>query len=353
MRREQDFFEDEEAGDRPVRNLWQTLDSADRPTSRRPLWTVLTLSATVAVLFAVLWYSYPREVEIQNRLSAPVLHADAQPARIAPENPGGMDIPHRDSAVFDAINTAEAPSVENLLAAEEEPMPKARLFAGLNTDSLENAQSAPDQGASASETVPQTEGKSGVSRVPTEISEILPSAQAEPVPSAALSPAKEPSAAVASGTVQKVVGSAPVIEIPEPAVETAAAQAVKPSAESATTQSKEIIKTSAAKQDQVARKIARTEPAAGAALGSATRGSHYVQLSSVRERNSANAEWAALQRRFPGPLSGIGMRVQEANLGAKGIYYRIQAGPFDKVRALSVCSAIKQSKPGGCLVVGR
>ncbi|HRC27157.1 MAG TPA: hypothetical protein PKX87_06990 [Alphaproteobacteria bacterium] len=317
MRREQDFFEDEEAGDRPVRNLWQALDSADRPATRRPLLTVMTLSATVAVLVAVLWYSYPREVEIRNRLSAPVLHADAQPARIAPEEPGGMEIPHRDSAVFEAINTAEAaetPSVENLLSAEEEPMPKARLFAGLNTDSLENAGGAPDQVPPAS--ADGQREKADASPVPTEISETLPAAQSQPTPSATASPVKTPSAAMAPGTVQKVIGLAPATEIPQPALAPKVAPSLHPSSDMAKAPSKDSVKTSAAKPDQVARKIARTEPAAGAALGSATRGSHYVQLSSVRERSRANAEWAALQRRFPGPLSGIGMRVQEADLGA-------------------------------------
>ena len=64
MRREQDFFEDEEAGDRPVRNLWQALDSADRPATRRPLLTVMTLSATVAVPVSYTHLTLPTNREV-------------------------------------------------------------------------------------------------------------------------------------------------------------------------------------------------------------------------------------------------------------------------------------------------
>jgi hypothetical protein len=50
-------------------------------------------------------------------------------------------------------------------------------------------------------------------------------------------------------------------------------------------------------------------------------------------------------------LSGAEYRVQRADLGAKGVFFRIQAGPMSKDSAKSVCDAIKASKPGGCVIV--
>lgn len=328
MRRDTDFFEDPEAEDRSVRNLWRAIDATDRTSGRKSLWTVLTLGATVAVLFAVLWYSYPREVEIRDRLSAPVIQADAGPARIAPDDPGGMDIPHRDSAVFSAMNAANAsgnPPVENLLAAEEEPMPKARLFAGLNTEKIEDAP----------ETAVEEQEKAA-----TEISlnEGLPTPRDLPVISEESSRAQKPAA-----------GKPGSATLPD-AVMKAAATPQKTLADASTKPAEHPAKSPSPAQADV---LARTEPAAGAALASAMRGTHYVQLSSVRERRQANAEWAGLQKKFPGQLGALPMRVQEANLGAKGTYYRIQAGPLPKDKAADLCAQIKKQKPGGCLIVAR
>lgn len=349
MRREQDFFEDDVPADNSVRNLWQAIDTSDRLPGRRSLWTILTLTATVGVLFAVLWYSYPREVEIKNRLSAPVLHADAQPARVPPDAPGGMDIPHRDSAVFDAINTAEAaetPSVENLLDAEEEPMPKARLFAGLNTDTIDSSKPAGAQPA------PATPSARGQSSTAAEISEAPTPAEINPETAPSLT---EDIDTRVSRTAEKVLKISPVIEsLPTKTAVQAPETAKAPeTVASAPKTSKPAAPRTVESENRTARTAARVEPAAGAALGAATKGSHFVQLSSVRERGRADSEWASLKRQFPGQLEALAMRVQEANLGAKGTYYRIQAGPVSKDRAASLCAAIKRTKPGGCLVVGR
>jgi cell division septation protein DedD len=92
---------------------------------------------------------------------------------------------------------------------------------------------------------------------------------------------------------------------------------------------------------------ASVEPAAGAAV---TPGSYFVQLASVKSRDGADSEWGKLQKSF-GSLNGLDYRVQEANLGDRGTFYRIQAGPMSKTSAGDICDAIKAQKPGGCLVV--
>jgi hypothetical protein len=45
------------------------------------------------------------------------------------------------------------------------------------------------------------------------------------------------------------------------------------------------------------------------------------------------------------------LRIQEADLGAKGTYYRAQGGPLSEDKAQAICKAITAKKPGGCLVV--
>jgi hypothetical protein len=49
----------------------------------------------------------------------------------------------------------------------------------------------------------------------------------------------------------------------------------------------------------------------------------------------------------------LALTVESVDLGTKGIYHRIQAGPFpDKAAAAAKCAAIKQMKQD-CLVVVR
>lgn len=93
------------------------------------------------------------------------------------------------------------------------------------------------------------------------------------------------------------------------------------------------------------------EPAAGAASPAVNieRGDYFVQLASITERGRADSEFAKLQKKFS-ILLGLDYRVQEANLD-KGTFFRIQAGPFSKQSAKSICDKIKEQKPGGCILV--
>ncbi|MEM7680155.1 MAG: SPOR domain-containing protein [Pseudomonadota bacterium] len=78
-------------------------------------------------------------------------------------------------------------------------------------------------------------------------------------------------------------------------------------------------------------------------------GSFFVQLGSVTSKDGAESAWKKFAAEFG--LEGSSHRIQEANLGARGTFYRIQAGPFDETKAYDICKDIKAKKPSGCLVV--
>ncbi len=81
---------------------------------------------------------------------------------------------------------------------------------------------------------------------------------------------------------------------------------------------------------------------------------YWVQLASLRSRPAVNKAWKELVRKRPDLLSRLDMSVQRADLGpAKGIYFRMQAGPFgDRASARRLCSKLTGRK-AGCLVVRR
>src|SRR5262245_33032495 len=61
--------------------------------------------------------------------TVPLVRADARPAKIKPDSPGGMEVPHQDKEIYARMAQTEAPppppaKMERLLPPPEAPMPK-------------------------------------------------------------------------------------------------------------------------------------------------------------------------------------------------------------------------------------
>jgi cell division septation protein DedD len=79
-------------------------------------------------------------------------------------------------------------------------------------------------------------------------------------------------------------------------------------------------------------------------------GGFVVQLASTRSDAEARQTYGALQKRFPQVLSQYQPLIQSANLGERGIFYRLRVGPFStQADAVTVCSAYKEAG-GECIV---
>jgi hypothetical protein len=91
--------------------------------------------------------------------------------------------------------------------------------------------------------------------------------------------------------------------------------------------------------------------ATGAALPDAAASAGYVvQVSSQRSRAQAEAAYADMQNRYASVLGGLNASVQEADLGERGIYYRVRVGPWaTRDEAVGVCETLR-SAGGDCLV---
>jgi cell division septation protein DedD len=237
---------------------------------RRRATGIAMIAAVIAIFAGVVWYSYPREAAEQGA-DVPLVTADAGPYKEAPEDPGGMDIPNRDSTVFDTLRAdANGQQVEHLLPPAEQPLPHEQVFAGLKTD------------------VPVTEMQT-------------------PQPK------------------ETVVEAKPAEEKPE-AAEVKEAKAPE------------------------AKKLPETAPASGVETTEA-RGGYYAQLGSMRSEKDAQSAWRHMKKTYAALFGDTDYRVQKADLGAKGIYYRLQAGPVTEARARDICDGV--GAKGGCLVVKR
>ncbi|HEY1504665.1 MAG TPA: SPOR domain-containing protein [Stellaceae bacterium] len=80
-------------------------------------------------------------------------------------------------------------------------------------------------------------------------------------------------------------------------------------------------------------------------------GSYRLQLGALKTEEAAKNEWLKLQKQNSDVLGKLSLSVSRVELGAKGTYYRIQAGPVaDEAKATQACAALK-SRSVGCILV--
>jgi len=153
---------------------------------------------------------------------------------------------------------------------------------------------------------------------------------ATPEPPAAAEPAPPPEAA------------APPQEQPaSPSAETAAAP-TSPAPSAATAPPTPV---PLPPERKTARAAAPPPPAPASGKG------YRLQLGSVRTPDAANKEWERLKGEQGDLLGTLGFTAARADLGARGIYYRIQAGPIaDSAAAERDCNELKR-RGVGCILV--
>ena len=79
-------------------------------------------------------------------------------------------------------------------------------------------------------------------------------------------------------------------------------------------------------------------------------GGWRVQVASVKNEDVAKSTWARLQSAHGDVMANLRMQAVRVDLGDKGVWYRVQAGPLDEKQAHSICSMLK-SRKADCVMV--
>lgn len=261
---------------------------------------LLTFIALLAFI-AIIWYAYPQGQEKYENTDVPLIKADAAPYKFKPDDPGGMEVRHQDSTVFDPLEKKGKAEVEKLMPAAEEPVTKDAALQG--KPAIENG-------------APQLNLDTQMQKV-------------------------------AEGT-EKVIFPAAAKAQPEAKVLTDKKSADKKSADKvAADKSKPTPKPAAKTPDA---KDAKSSDTKKTAAPSAISGGTYVRLGSYRNRAGAEQDWTTLKKKYPQYLGGLGMRVVPVDLGARGTFNRLEAGGVSETRAREICAALAKTS-GGCIVV--
>jgi hypothetical protein len=258
---------------------------------RGQILTMMVSVAAIASFASVVWWAHNQDVKAGGKGLEPlVVQAPQTPTRVKPENAGGLVPPDQDKEVYNRISPGAVPmQPEKLLPAPTTPQLPAN---GLPTP----AAPKPADTAEAAKDTAKDRAKDA-SKAPT------------PLQANSDQPAAAPTA-----TTTQPAGTTPAV-------------ADKPS-------------------------TGESGPSIASLIDnmSGPSGGWRVQIASVKSEEIAKSTWARLQAAHGDMLANLKMQAARVDLGDKGVWYRVQAGPLDEKQAQSVCGTLKGRK-ADCVVV--
>ncbi len=295
--------------------------------------SVVVVMLVMFGFFSLAWYAYRTNVADMSPGEVPVVEADPSPVRIAPEDPGGMRFAHQDKEIYNAILAGEAEQAkgeERLLPAAEEPSqerqvsakdPEVKTWINDRLHPVRNEEGVElSRDALADEEPAQTEEPAEAK--PEEISEAKPAAGAQE------EQAQKPDDIVAQAEAfEEDEPVAPVAEKPE-----------KPEVEPIEVASKE----------EPVQAEPKPEPKKAA---TPELGKYMVQVAALRSEQEALSTWKRLNGKHNDLLDGKPHKIVRADLGAKGVYYRLRIGGLaSRAKASELCAALARRNQG-CMPV--
>lgn len=315
-------------------------EHAEVAQERRGPSTLVIVGALVGAIVAGsgLAYAY-KTFGVGGKGKPPEIKANATPARTRPDTPGGKTIEYSDKAFPNRL-ASEAPvptslkPLEPTSGADGGPRKVSTTNIIINRDGT----IAPDTGSGVPGLVID-----GLGPPPAPAQSVT-----LPPPPPPARPALPPPPAVRTTTVTPPPR---VADLPLPKVRSSGDETV-----AAAPARVPVPKRSAVRDDFAAPKSgvgAATEATATAPPRRPTGANGYVAvLASTQNRQASLSSFADLFQKYPEELAGRTPDVREANLGSKGIWYRLIAGPPGSRQAANeLCSKLRQRGFKDCFPV--
>ncbi len=318
---------------------------------------VLAILVGVSVILGGAWIGFGPRITAMiggDGGEVPVITAEKAPAKIRPENPGGMQVPNQGRLVYGVVDgSATQPRIERLLPSPEKPVAVeevlTRAVPEANTVVSEaaprgSADSAVSADADAPRRLEPRLPATAVPAVPTE-ADVAAIGAAPPAPPGApertAAPVSTPTPEATTESTARVVSPTTTDAPPVPTAPAAPTEQRPPASAAAPS-------SPGAASPQV---VARTASAPAAPTNDIGQ-SFRIQLAASRSETGVRAEWDRLRRRHIDLLGDLSLQVTRVDLGAtRGIFYRLRVGPISSENsAKALCERLKQRKLG-CLVV--
>jgi SPOR domain len=266
----------------------------------------------------------------------PLIKASADPVKVQPQNPGGVEIPNQNKQIYERADQSGDTKVVN---REEQPVDVKQAVR------INGGNSAESTGATAPHAAPHAQQQAGGLNLgePRKVRTVAirpdgttarPEGQQPPRPSPV--PTMALPAAAQATPAANVAQAAPAQ--PRPAATTpAATPAPKPVAAAATPAS-----------DASPQRVASVQPVAPAAAPEVTAtGGFAVQLGVSGSESQAQSALEQYQRKYS-DLEGLPPLIRKAEVNGNTVY-RVRVGPMSRDEASSLCSKL-QGQGGQCFV---
>jgi cell division protein FtsN len=272
----------------------------------RLILTVALALLAVAALGVAARHIFFGETPKDQAASTPVVKADDRPIKTRPADPGGMDVPNQDKLVYERMNGNDAePQTESLLPPPEQPQaPQAQP----RKPSIKPAFPAP----AAKDATPPAKPATGDQ--PAAVTPSAPPASTATTAPAPVSPSATPANPPAANKQTAAV-------TPPPAAKPAAAPKAIPAA--------------------VAPPPAAVAKSAG--------GDWVVQLGALKTEADARSEWNRVRGANKDLVGELSSDIVRVDLGAKGVFWRLRAGPLGEAGARTLCAQLAKRNQG-CLL---
>jgi hypothetical protein len=319
---------------------YEDFDSEEEGKGPFKLLPLLIVLLAVGGFAAIAWYAYDSTSSNNDLVDVPLIKAEAEPYKSKPSDPGGMEIAYEDKKIYDVLegkNAADSTADKKVANPKlEEPMAREKLVQQM--DQSAKSVTAKNLPAPSANNAPGSAEKIVGSTI-----------TAKPVAPATATRATAP--------VAPVVASKPVTA-PTPAPVVDAKPVMKPATtNSASSEDDDLAKAlnSVAVMNQQRNNTvanAAAKPSlAQVTSGVSSSGSYRAQLAAFKSQHEAEQSWQNLASKHRDVLGGVGHNIEKADLGDKGIFYRLRVGPFtNKEDAGSFCRSMS-SRSQGCFVV--
>ncbi|MEM7566694.1 MAG: SPOR domain-containing protein [Pseudomonadota bacterium] len=331
--------------------------AAAKPRSGRALPIAASLLVAAGVGVAG-FYGYGALNTVENG-EAPVILAEAAPVKRTVEGPTGREIPHQNKLVYDRV-TGEEPEVEiaTLLPQPEEVRALPESNGRIEPRKVRTVTVRPDGTIIRDGAIPITQPVSAPAEQPITSQQV---ARAVPVRviTAPTGEAREVSQAEENALANFSSNTAPTLTDPiaaiaqpvetEPAIEVATETpapvvlAALPIAKPAGLSAPAPVEPAPVVQQVAAVAAAPVEAAPAAATG------WMVQLTSQRSEAQAQSAFDGLKGRFSSVLGSAQPSIARADLGDRGVFYRVRVAASSRSAANELCGSLK-AQGGDCFV---
>ena len=272
----------------PFDDDYRGFEIRDDETARGPL--ILALAIGVLLVFgAVVWNTYRQGVR-SSGAGIPSVIADTQPYKRTPEDRGGIAVPDTDKRFYDQMDASDRTDSNDTRIADFEDTSSTELLQG--GPPIELRPGIESGGAN------ETDPENGMPNIVADQVRALANLDERPAES-------DEDVEIAS------LNRAPMPMAAGPMVNAQAASEFDFSAN----------------------------------------GAYLVQIAAFRSEEAAEAAWRKASGSRPDMYRGAAKHIQRADLGAKGVFYRLRVGAFaERSDATAFCTALKAAGEN-CIVV--